>query len=143
MVGTSFINVITYLMLNCCSLGHSQVTRYRNMSQPKLAISHKNLFFSYDFLNLAWRTINSEVCICYDLLVGYNCDENSQNVVTLNKIKQNSIFLQRGDLLHRRNNSAYFSITSYNEEGDLCEDQYLEQFRFGAGSELRTQIRII
>ena len=145
MVGTNFIKVTTYLIIKFfCSLGHSQVTRYSNMSQPKLVISHKYLSFSHNSLNLAWRTINSEACIYYDLLIRHACGANLQSEVVLNKTNDKSVVLQRGDLIgERNNNSAYFNITSYDEEGDQCEDQYLEEFRFSVGSELRTQIRII
>ena len=111
---------------------------YSNISQSRLVIAHKHLFFSNNSLKLAWRTKSSETCIYFDLTAKYGCDANNidSEVIIINKTQDNSVVLQRGDLLSGRNNSAYFNISSYNEEGDLCEDLFLEQFKIDAESEL-------
>lgn len=110
------------------------------MSQSRLVIAHEHLDFSYNSLKLAWRAISSETCTYFDLIAKYGCDASNNNIidseVIVNKTQDDSVVLQREDLPGGRNTSVYFTISSYNEEGNPCADLFLEPFQFDAESEL-------
>ena len=52
---------------------------------------------------MAWRTLNSETCVYYRLMVGNNCDINSNGEVLIVRITSNSNVLQPWDLSDERN----------------------------------------
>lgn len=79
-----------------------------------------------------WKTFNNERCIYYQLVARHSCDANSVRMVLINHTKENSIALRAGVL----SDFMYFSLTSYDEEGNQCEGLYLEPFQFNTESEL-------
>ena len=60
------------------------------------------------------------------------CDINSNDNVLINGSRNNSIVLHTDNFLDERNNSMYFNITAYDEDGVHV---LLEPFQFNADSE--------
>ena len=118
-------------------IGHFPVTSY-NFSL--LEIAHKYVFFSYNYLNLAWTTRDNEACHYFEVVMRYGCDANSENevVVMVNNTRNGGVILQHKILLSSANSTAlyYFNITPYNKQGNLSVDRPLEEFKIKLGSEL-------
>ena len=62
----------------------------------------------------------------------HSCDADSASMVLINHTKENNIALDSGAL----SDAMYFSLTTYDEGGNQCNELSLEPFRFNTESEI-------
>ena len=62
----------------------------------------------------------------------HSCDADSVSMVLIDHTEENSIALHSGVL----SDAMYFSLTTYDEEGNQCDELSLEPFRFNTESEI-------
>ena len=62
----------------------------------------------------------------------HSCNADSVSIVLINHTEENSIALHSGVL----SDTMYFSLTTYNEEGNQCNELSLEPFQFNTESEI-------
>ena len=62
----------------------------------------------------------------------HSCDADSASMVLINHTKENNIALDSEAL----SDAMYFSLTTYDESGNQCEELSLEPFQFNTESEI-------
>ena len=95
-----------------------------------MVIVHQNLTFFLDTVSVTWKVLNDRRCSHYQLVAKQNCDLNSNLMVLVNKTKPDTITLEPEVM----SNFTHFSLTVYDEEGNQCEELFLESFQFRPGS---------
>ena len=96
-----------------------------------MVIVHQNLTFFPSTIVVTWRVLNDRRCSRYQLIARHSCDLNSNEIMVLiNKTKQDTITLEREVI----SNFTYFNIIAYNEQGNQCEELFLESLQFSPGS---------
>ena len=96
-----------------------------------MVIVHQYLTF-FPSVVITWRVLNDRRCSRYQLVARQSCDLHSNRMVLVNKTKQDVITLEP----EVTSNFTYFSLTVYDEQGNQCENLFLESLQFTQGSKL-------